>query len=260
MSADIDTAILFGTPRDRRSLPDMIAETLLSAINEGRLTPGEQLPIEIELAKQLGVGRTSLREAIQKLKAFGVLEVRKGVGTFIVEGNRMEPVHSFVKWCAENEFEVTELFEARMSLEIAAAGLAAERATSDDIARLHAASQAHRSAAEIDALIDTDERFHDALVLAAHNSLINQLYSMLVPGLREFRRMSLAIPASAHRSGTTHDAIANAIASHDPVASRRAAVTHLWTLYSSVGSAAKTTSSKNKGGRGIADKRAWFFD
>lgn len=248
------------TDRDRRALPDLIAEQLLLAINNGTLVPGEQLPIEIELARQLGVGRTSLREAIQKLKAIGVLEVRKGIGTFIVEGKRMEPVHSFVKWAAENEFEVTELFEARMSLEIAAAGLAAERATPNDIWQLRKASDAHISAPSIDRLIDTDEAFHHALVESSHNSLIAQLYTILVPNLREFRRMSLAIPASAHRSGSTHAAIADAIEAHDPVESRRAAVAHLWDLYSSVTNAANTNPQSEKARRSIADKRAWFLD
>lgn len=245
--------------RDRRALPEMVADRLLTAVNDGHLQPGEQLPIETELAKQLGVGRTSLREAIQKLRAMGVLEVRKGLGTFVVDSRRLEPVHSFVQWSVENEFEVTELFEARMSLETAAAGLAAERASSSDIARLQSASAEHRRATSIDALIDTDECFHSELVDSAHNSLIGRLYAMLVPGLREFRRMSLAIPASAHRSAVTHDDIVAAIASQDPVASRQATAEHLWPLYSSVTSAANTTPTR-AAPRASGDKRVWFLE
>lgn len=246
--------------RDRRALPEMIVERLLGAVREGDLKHGEKLPIETELAKQMGVGRTSLREAIQKLRAMGVLEVRKGLGTFVVDSGRMEPVHSFVNWCVDNEFEVTELFEARMSLESAAAGLAAERATPADIARLQEVSMKHREAPDIESLISTDEGFHQELINSAHNALIARLYAMLVPGLHEFRRMSLAIPASAHRSGVTHEDIITAIAAHDPMWSRQATVEHLWPLYSSVTDAANSTSSRSKARRGTSDKRVWFLE
>jgi GntR family transcriptional repressor for pyruvate dehydrogenase complex len=224
------------------------------------LKPGEQLPTETELAKQLGVGRTSLREAIQRLRAMGALEVRSGLGTFVVDRSRMEPVHSFVKWSVDNEFEVIELLEARMSLEVAAAGLAAERASGADLARLLKAAQKHRASTGIEALINSDEHFHEVLVACGHNALISKLYSMLVPGLREFRRMSLAIPASAGRSSDTHDAMVDAIVARDPARSRRATVEHLWHLYSSVTNAANTTATKEKARRQIADKRVWIDD
>jgi GntR family transcriptional repressor for pyruvate dehydrogenase complex len=248
------------TGRDRRGLPDIVAERLLAAVNEGHLKPGEQLPTELDLAAQLGVGRTSLREAIQRLRTIGVLEVRNGLGTFVVDRTRMEPVHSFVQWSVANEFEVTEVFEARMSIEVSAAGLAGERAGDDDIAALQAAAQQHREATSIEELIDTDENFHAALVRCAGNSLLERLYSMLVPGLREFRRMSLAIPASAARSAHTHDAIVEAIVARDPFASRSATLEHLWDLYSLVTTAGNTNPTSGAQRKEVADRRAWFDD
>jgi GntR family transcriptional repressor for pyruvate dehydrogenase complex len=248
-----------GSVRDPRALPEMIADQLLAAVSDGRLKPGEKLPIETELARQMGVGRTSLREAIQKLRAMGVLEVRKGRGTFVMDSSRLEPVRSFVQWSVENEFEVTELLEARMALETAAAGLAAARATTGDLTRLRRASAKHVGATQIEALIDTDESFHSALIAAAHNDLIGRLYAMLVPGLRDFRRMSLAIPASAERSGVTHDDIVAAVASNDPRAAREATAEHLWPLYSSVTRAA-SRGRRSAERRPAADRQIWFLN
>lgn len=244
--------------RDRRALPDLIAERLIAAVSDGTLQPGEQLPIETELARQMGVGRTSLREAIQKLRAMGVVEVRKGLGTFVVDSTRMEPVHSFVKWSADNEFEVTELFEARMSLETTAASLAAQRADRDDLQRLEQAAARHQIATDIEELIASDEAFHQELVSCSHNSLIARLYSLLVPGLREFRRMSLAIPASANRSSVSHFDIVAAISSGDSVQSRRATVRHLLPLYAAVTSAANSAAAGDR--RDRADNRVLFMD
>ncbi len=150
----------------------------------------------------------------------------------------------------------SELFEARMAIEVAAVSLAADRATPEDLDALRAAARRHGEASGIDELIATDEEFHAALISAAHNSLISRVYAMLVPGLREFRRMSLAIPASARRSLVTHEGIVDAIASGSPSASRVAAAEHLWPLYSNVTQAARAQRSD----AAYDDRRVWFLD
>ncbi|MBO3084742.1 FadR/GntR family transcriptional regulator [Cellulomonas fengjieae] len=243
--------------RDRRALPDIVVERFLTAMKSGELKPGEQLPTETELARDLGIGRTSLREAIQRLRTMGAVEVRAGLGTFVVDRTRMEPVHSFVQWSADNDFEVTELFEARMSLEVTAAGLAAERATTRELALLDRAARKHRAAEHLESRIDSDEGFHEVLVACAHSALLSKLYAILVPGLREFRSMSLAIPASATTSADTHDAIVAAIVAGDPTAAREATVEHLWGLYSMITSAANANSPDGTPRRQIADKAVW---
>ncbi|OJW02442.1 MAG: hypothetical protein BGO47_12085 [Microbacterium sp. 67-17] len=243
--------------RDRRTLSDIIAEQIYAAVQAGTLAPGEQLPIETELARQLGVGRTSLREAIQKLRAMGVIEVRKGLGTFIVDSSRIDPVHSFAQWAAENKFEVTELIETRLAVETTAAGLACERATETDLARLREANNSHRNAVGVDDLVKYDEEFHGALVSASHNSLLTRMYSMLVPSLREFRRLSLAIPASASRSSKSHEEIIDAIEARDPIRSRNETVKHLWTLYGAVAGALAESPAASHPTK-TADRRVWL--
>jgi Transcriptional regulators len=243
--------------RERRALPDLIAEQLLAAIAGGEYAPGDKLPTEHELSAMLGVGRTSLREAIQRLRTMGVLEVRKGLGTYVLDPAKTDAVSSFAAWSAANEFEVTELFEVRLSLETTAAALASERATREVISGLREAAGAHIEAVELqdlDQMVQTDQDFHSALVAAAGNSLLSRMYSLLEPSLVEYRTVSLALPGSAHRSGTTHQDIVDAITAHDRVRARSAVVTHLWTLYAEVASAA---SSRRADPRPIVDRALW---
>src|SRR3712207_2155197 len=76
------------TPR----VADVIADRLARAIREGVLQPGDRLPTEHELAREFGVGRTSVREGLQKLKAYGLVESRKGLGAFVTEPSASDPL------------------------------------------------------------------------------------------------------------------------------------------------------------------------
>jgi len=82
MSDNIQPASIFAKPRNE-PLPDLLADAIRQAIHIGRLKPGEQLPSEPEFAEQLGVSRTTLRDAIRILLSDGTLERRRGIGTFI---------------------------------------------------------------------------------------------------------------------------------------------------------------------------------
>jgi GntR family transcriptional repressor for pyruvate dehydrogenase complex len=241
---------------ERRALPDLVAEQLMQAITRGDYKPGEQLPTEPELARQLGVGRTSLREAIQRMRTLGVVEVRKGLGTFVVDQPRSDPILAFAAWAAENEFKMTEVFEARLSLEATAAGLAAERATARDVSRLRAAARRHIDAHShsLADLVSTDETFHGTLFAIAGNGLLAQLYGMLTPGLVQYRTMSLALPGSPHRSAGDHMAMVDAIEAKDARRARGAVVDHLWVLYNELTQAAGMSGRSR---RGMAGRAVW---
>lgn len=218
----------------RRRLPDVVADQLLAQIQDGRFKRGQQLPTEPELARQMGVGRTSVREAIQKLRTVGVVEVRKGLGTFVADGNPSDPILSFAAWSVENRFKVSDLFEARLALELTASSLAAQRSTKRAVAKLRTTATAHIAAeagGSLDELVETDQAFHSAIVALAGNSLLEKLYEMLVPQIIEYRRVSLAIPGAPKRSGQDHLAVVEAIASGFPIEARNAMLHHLWTLY-----------------------------
>src|SRR3712207_3861643 len=104
---------------------DVIAERLARAIREGVLQPGDRLPTEQELAREFGVGRTSVREGLQKLRAYGLIDSRKGLGAFVTTPSTDDALADFARWTARDPASIEKLLEARIALETAAAGLAA---------------------------------------------------------------------------------------------------------------------------------------
>lgn len=226
----------------RRPLPDVIAERITATIANGTLTPGQQLPSEPELAKQLQVGRTSLREALRKLATLGVIEIVRGKGTFVCEPPE-NATTEYVKWGVSEGSALTEVLEARMSLEAAAAGLACARAADDEIRELRRLCEAHDNAHaddDVDALVRTDEEFHEAIVHAGHNVALTGLYKPLVPEMAEFRRHRLSLARAQDRSDD-HAYIVAAIEKRDPVAARQAVIKHLWIFYQEVRAVASPT-------------------
>jgi GntR family transcriptional repressor for pyruvate dehydrogenase complex len=219
----------------RRPLPDVIAERITATIANGTLKPGQRLPSEPTLAKQLQVGRTSLREALRKLSTLGVIEIVRGKGTFVCEPPADDPTTQYVKWSIAEGFALTELLEARIGLEATAAGLACTRATDDELAELNRLRIAHDDAHDSDlyALVRTDEALHEAIILAAHNVVLAGLYKPLVPEMAEFRRRTLSLPHAQQRSDD-HRVMVDAISRRDPGAARKAIAEHLWIFYQEV--------------------------
>ncbi|MGW0063933.1 FadR/GntR family transcriptional regulator, partial [Streptosporangium sandarakinum] len=129
----------------RRSLlSGQIAELLLTRVRAGEWALGQKLPGETVLAAQLGVGRSTVREAIRELAGKGVLQPRQGAGVFVTALDVQEDWDSVVRRAA-----ITSVIEARVAIESEAAALAAARRTPAD---LRAARRALRARAE---------RYHD---------------------------------------------------------------------------------------------------
>lgn len=221
----------------RRPVPDVIAERITALIAAGSLRPGDRLPSEPALAGQLGVGRSSLREAIRKLQTLGVVEAKRGTGTFVREPPEGDPTLRFLRWRAEEGFAIAEVLEARIGLEVVAAGLACLRSTADDLEVLDQRNVEHEAAhvaGDLAAVVRTDQWLHAALIRAAHNEVLEQLYAPLVGRLVEFRRRTLALAGMPERSVTDHRRVIAAIRARDPAAARQEVVRHLGTLYREV--------------------------
>src|SRR5262244_1121251 len=111
---------------------------LRGMIHRGELRPGDRLPPERDLAKVLGVSRPTLRAAIRSLAAVGVLQSKQGAGTFVVESDGPPALDSapLRMMASLHGFTTSEMFEARRSLEMAIAALAAERATGEQLASM----------------------------------------------------------------------------------------------------------------------------
>ena len=165
---------------ERKNLAQQTAERLYSRIVlEKGLTAGEKLPNEVELARELGVSRATLREAIRTLTAQGVLEVRRGKGTFVAQ--QVAEMDDFGFSSLEQiRGQLRDLFELRAIFEPQAARLACVRATEQELAEI--LTQGERVAARVQAGEDrtqADLEFHGAIVRATHNAFMMRLLPII---------------------------------------------------------------------------------
>ena len=222
-----------GTVTRRRSAADDVAQAVIREIKNGGFRLGDRLPTEPELARALGVGRTSIREGIGQLRMLGIVEVRRGLGTFVV-ADEGDAKLAFLRWTAEHHDQIVALFEVRMSLEASAAALAAQRASDARVQEMQEAAAEHhraRMASDVELLVATDQAFHERLLLASENEVLRNVYGMLVPQLVDYRRKSLALHGAPERSSHDHFAIVEAVRRRDPHNAREAALSHLTSLY-----------------------------
>ena len=225
-------------PVSTERVSDVIAERLTEAIRDGTLQPGDRLPTEAELARDFQVGRTSVREGLQKLRAHGLIESRKGLGAFVRAAPTSDPLADFARWTASDPAAIEQLVEARVALETLAAALAALRATDAEVDELERLNVAHRNAEGTGDLVATDQAFHGAIMAAARNRFVSGAYEVLIHELTDFREKTLALPWASERSVRGHEAIVGAIRGRDPIEARKAMAEHLWVLYSEIEQAA----------------------
>ncbi|KEF32466.1 Transcriptional regulator, GntR family [Marinobacter nitratireducens] len=160
-------------PIQKGSLVETAIDSLRSTIEGGQWPIGAKLPIEAELSEALGVSRNTVREAVRVLVHMGMLETRQGDGTY-VRANR--DAGETLRRIARTK--LAEQIEVRMMLETEAAALAATRRTDDDLRVMSEALDARAAAGDnLDQRIAHDERFHHALIQAAHNTALKELYS-----------------------------------------------------------------------------------
>ena len=165
---------------EKKSLAQQTAEGLYARIvAEGRPGPGEKLPNELELSQELGVSRTTLREAIRALVTQGVLEVRRGKGTFVRPRVRESDDDGFAA-LDRVKGQLRDLFELRSIFEPQAARLACRRATEEEMGEILARG------AEVEARIragedrsGADGAFHAAIVRATHNEFMVRLLPLI---------------------------------------------------------------------------------
>ena len=166
------------TPLQQRRLSDDIVERIETLILEGSLRPGERLPAERALAEDFGVSRPSLREAIQKLVARGLLISRHGGGTFVSDSLGSSFRDPMLELLENNPEAQRDLIEFRHTLEGACAYYAALRATDLDRQRLKAAFERVQDCYLQQGRVSrseegrTDALFHLAIAEASHNAVL----------------------------------------------------------------------------------------
>mgnify|MGYP001041618213 CR=1 FL=1 len=164
----------------REPLAEQAAEALLDRIRVGEWALGQKLPGETTLAPQLGVGRSTIREAIRQLAGRGVLATRQGAGVFVTALDQPEDWERVVR-----RADIVAVIEARIAIEVEASALAAERRTPADLQALRRALRAraaHRS--DLEQHVDADTAVHRAIVAASHNPILVDLFDGFTPRSR----------------------------------------------------------------------------
>ena len=195
-------------------LREVVCETLRDAIRKGVLKPGERL-MEIQLAEELGVSRTPVREAIRKLELEGYVIMMPRRGTYVANLSIRD---------------VNEVFEIRTSLDSLASGLAAERITDEELERLQrllVLIGGYIETNNMDKIVETDTEFHDLLYQASRNTRLVGIIFNLREQLTRFRATSMSFPGRLKATLEEHRRIVEAIAQGDVKEAQLAAEDHM---------------------------------
>ncbi|MCF1596194.1 FadR/GntR family transcriptional regulator [Streptomyces muensis] len=185
-------------------LVEQAAERLREQITDGHWPVGTKLPGETTLARELGVGRSTVREALRALAGAGLVQPRQGAGVFVIATEPAEDWPARLRRAA-----VSDVYEVRMAVEVQAARLAAHRRTPEDITALEAALEGRRAASAGDdvTFVDADIALHAAVVAAAHNPVLTDLFGEFIPVLRDGLIELLTLTAlRTHDPNTADDA------------------------------------------------------
>lgn len=210
-------------------LYEQIVQQIEDSVLKGTLKPGDQLPAERELAQQLGVSRTAVREAVKTLREKGLVEAYSGRGTFITDGTSQAARQSFDLMIKLGQQEGSpHLAELRLILEPGIAGLAAVRAREEDLATMReAVAVMDRAQKDPEAYIEADLDFHLALAEAVANPLILSLIDSIVGLLREQRLKIFNVEGGPQRGQVHHKRILEAMEKRDAEMARAAMRAHL---------------------------------
>jgi len=207
-----------------------VVARLRDMIQGGQLVSGDRLPPERDLAKLLGVSRPTLRAGIRTLTAVGILQSRQGAGTFVAEAQESPTLDTSALrlLSALHGFTSDEMFEARLALEMSIAGLAAERATSEDMAQLaEEIAGMYASLDKPEQYLVHDMQFHQSVAAASGNRILTALMNMVASILYDYRSKTVRRATDLKQSAEQHHNIYRAIREHDLEAARQAMRVHL---------------------------------
>ena len=214
---------------ERKRLKDQIIDQLIVMITDGRLKPGDKLPSETVLMEQFGVGRSSLREAVGALSLIGMLTVRPGHGTH-VNPSAGESSSKPLRWSMFFGWreKLYEFIEARIALEQALVGMAAERATEADIEKIRNGHNLLKTKKLTKRkAIYADLVFHMAIANASHNSVLARFLEELRQPVRTWMEQKAPLFGGYDQVYEQHEAVFNAILARDPARAQKAMREHL---------------------------------
>ncbi len=211
---------------NRKLLASQVEEELMHYIQQESVLIGEKIPNEFELAEKFGVGRSTVRETVKSLVTKGVLEVRRGSGTYVVSKSTIEEDPLGLSKFTDKYKLGLELFEVRLMLEPEIAALASDYATSEEkeelkrlcneVEQIYRAGKNHTK---------KDIEFHTCIARCSRNRVVEMLQPIMQTAIVTF--VNLTHRSLMEETIETHRAITEAIVRSDPVGARCAMIMHL---------------------------------
>jgi len=175
---------LFDVQDHRKSTVDVVIDSLKELLINGKLKSGDLLPSENELCDQLKVSRTSVREAIKILSAFGIVQIKRGEGTYISNGANSNMFMPMLFQILVRERDMTSLVEVRELLESGIIKMVIENASEGELMTISRAADRMTAGLKnhcgIEAARELDLAFHKAIAQACHNSIIQEIYEFVI--------------------------------------------------------------------------------
>jgi GntR family transcriptional repressor for pyruvate dehydrogenase complex len=211
----------------RLDLPQEIAQRIKQMITSKYLNPGDSLPSEAKLSKVFGSGRSTVREAIKILKAENVIEIRKGIGTFILmePGVAKDPLGvTFM----DQERALENLMETRLLIEPNIAYLAAQRATADNIAKLEKImSETAKVIMERQNHLEVDMAFHNTIAESTQNNIVFRIIPIINESINAGYNETYNLMGSFEKATRFHREVFDAIKQGNAEEAKNAMKYHL---------------------------------
>ena len=172
------------TSLKRSSISTEIAELITNSILMGEIKPGDKIPTEVELTQQLGVGRNSIREAIKMLTFMGLLEIRRGEGTFVARKLSSPIINPLLMSLVFEDKTAEELIQLRLLLDVAVIPTIIQNLDEDGIKQLNEANEAMYAVSKSpnydnDLLLNLDIEFHKVYHRLTCNRLLVKIYETI---------------------------------------------------------------------------------
>ncbi len=205
----------------RANAVEDVMQSFQQALLNGNLHPGEKLPPESELCQLFGVGRGTVREAMKMLSALGVVEIRRGDGTYVCQSISQKVINPLLFAVLIEASDVDDLYEFRRMIDVGYSQLAAAKASEEDfthMAELIEDMKIYYAGGERDEekLMQLDLDFHCAVLEATKNPLVIKIGRMMMEMFRETVKQAISTPDGVSWTIEQHERLLTALQSRDP--------------------------------------------
>ena len=215
-------------PNTANALPVKIADQLTEMISKHRFQPGDKLPNELELAEELQVSRTTLREALRILSTRGLVEVRRGIGTFVTQSKSIHADYDILK-IQNTNVTAKELYEMRLMFEPQAAYYACLRASDEELETIFRYGELdEQMILRRDPLWDeSEQKFHNSIASATHNQFITTLLPIFNRAIHQGIMLANESPQVSEMTLHDHRVLMQYLRDRNPEGAKTAMYLHI---------------------------------